>query len=197
MVNNFLNLRNLLAFDTEDDFYYVSIIRRRKDNPHLTGNHRVIAHYYITSLQQLDELEEEMIGMCNGCNARAYINLNRRSFQRSYNEYNFKAAKQILGGHLPKVSATYHSVIGKFNSEPKETKVYVIDVDYEDIKPGEGPEISDYIDTLYPRGNKTLFVNPTINGFHIISKPFNVGDFKKKYPQVQIHKDGPTILYAP
>jgi len=192
MINNLEQIKPFLEFDSEDEFYYLQIIRRRKDNPHLKGNHNVISHYYIKSIEDLEQKMEEIIGICDGANARAYIYLNRRSFKRCLKEYNYKAAKQELNNHIPIVSQTYHSVMGKFSSE--ENKLWIVDVD--DIDVGDGPVISDFLDTLYPRGvRKTQAVLKTKNGFHLITKGFNLGDFRKRYKDVDVKKDGPTILY--
>jgi len=37
---------------------------------------------------------------------------------------------------------------------------------------------------------------PTKSGVHIITRPFNLKKFKEKYPNVDVHKDNPTILYS-
>jgi hypothetical protein len=37
----------------------------------------------------------------------------------------------------------------------------------------------------------------TKSGFHIITQPFNVMKFKQKYPDVDIQKKNPTLLYYP
>ena len=194
MINNLEEIKHFLNFDSEDEFYYLPIIRRRKDNPHLKGNHNVIAHYYIRSIEDLDRLMEEIIGICDGTNARAYLYLNRRSFKRCFKEYNYKAAKQELNDHTPIVSQTYHSVVGKFSSE--ENKTWVVDID--GVEVGDGVIISDFLDSIYPRGvRKTQAVFKTKNGFHLITKGFNLAEFKKRYPDIDVHKDGPTVLYVP
>ena len=38
---------------------------------------------------------------------------------------------------------------------------------------------------------------PTKNGHHLITKRFDVMEFKKKYPDVDIQKKNPTLLYLP
>ena len=38
---------------------------------------------------------------------------------------------------------------------------------------------------------------PTKNGYHIITKPFNLKQFKDKYSDIDVHKNNPTILYIP
>ena len=38
MVNNFDKIRNFLTFNSSDDFYFIQILKRRKDNPTLFKN---------------------------------------------------------------------------------------------------------------------------------------------------------------
>jgi hypothetical protein len=38
---------------------------------------------------------------------------------------------------------------------------------------------------------------PTKNGVHLITKRFDVMQFKKQYPDVDIQKKIPTLLYLP
>ena len=42
-----------------------------------------------------------------------------------------------------------------------------------------------------------MSIIPTKNGLHLICRPFNVSKFKRIFPEIDIHKDNPTILFAP
>ena len=45
-------------------------------------------------------------------------------------------------------------------------------------------------------GNSKIYaIIPTKNGHHIITKPFDVRNFSSQYPDIEIHKNNPTILY--
>jgi len=50
---------------------------------------------------------------------------------------------------------------------------------------------------IQPVGNKIEKVIPTKNGFHLITGKFNVIEFKKLYPEVDIQKKNPTLLFLP
>jgi hypothetical protein len=50
---------------------------------------------------------------------------------------------------------------------------------------------------IQPVGNKIEKVIKTKNGFHLITGKFNVLEFKEKYPDVDIAKKNPTLLYYP
>ena len=51
------------------------------------------------------------------------------------------------------------------------------------------------INTIEPKGDKILAVIPTLNGVHLITKPFNLQKFKELYPLIDVHKNNPTLLY--
>ena len=55
----------------------------------------------------------------------------------------------------------------------------------------------DDIDTLEPYSMDTKYITniPTKSGWHIITTPFNLQQFKEKYPDIDVHKNNPTILY--
>jgi hypothetical protein len=48
-----------------------------------------------------------------------------------------------------------------------------------------------------PEGDKIEAVIPTKNGYHFITKKFDVVEFKKRYPEVDIQKKNPTLLFIP
>jgi hypothetical protein len=56
-----------------------------------------------------------------------------------------------------------------------------------------------YITELQLEANKTLGMTfiKTKSGFHIVTQPFNVMKFKERYPDVDIQKKNPTLLFVP
>jgi hypothetical protein len=46
-------------------------------------------------------------------------------------------------------------------------------------------------------GPKIEAIIPTKNGHHLITKKFDVKKFKDKYPDVDIQKKNPTLLFLP
>ena len=54
------------------------------------------------------------------------------------------------------------------------------------------------IDTLEPYSIDTKYITniPTKSGWHIITTPFNLQQFKEKYPNIDVHKNNPTLLYC-
>lgn len=47
MVDNFDLIKSLLKFESKDDFYYLQIIQRSKDNPDIGVNNRLVRSYCI------------------------------------------------------------------------------------------------------------------------------------------------------
>ena len=73
-VDNFDLVSKLMNFNSDDDFYFVEIIKRKKDNPNDAFKYRqFITYYWITSTSQLQSLKQEIIDVCKTNNARAYI----------------------------------------------------------------------------------------------------------------------------
>lgn len=81
-VDNLKHVLPFLTFTSEDDFYYLQILKRVKDNPGLGRNSRVVKNYYLTSQEQLIKKYEEIKDLCRTFNARASIRLNKRSFEK-------------------------------------------------------------------------------------------------------------------
>lgn len=86
LLDNFSKIANLLTFATSDDFYYVQIIKRFKDNPNdskNSGNYHGGAWYLggmrIHSAQELMGNKNAIQSICDANNARAYITINSRS----------------------------------------------------------------------------------------------------------------------
>jgi len=53
------------------------------------------------------------------------------------------------------------------------------------------------IERIKPIGNKLIDIIPSKNGYHVITSPFDVSEFSKSFPNIDIHKDNPTNLYIP
>lgn len=49
----------------------------------------------------------------------------------------------------------------------------------------------------YKVGPKIEAIIPTKNGHHLITKRFDVKKFKEKYPNIDIQKKNPSLLFLP
>lgn len=196
MINNLEQIKSILKFES-DYFYFIQIIQRKKEIPELGSNNRVIHSYMISSLEKLEKVEAEIIQMCQMFNARAYIHLNRRKWDRISLECLRHNAELIANGQHDGIKSSLETVIGRHNCEPKGEKTWIVDID--DVETVSQLMMA-YIDFgCEPKTDheKIIATIPTKNGFHLITKPFNTQTFSEKYPEIDIHKDNPTILFVP
>jgi hypothetical protein len=203
-VNNFKQIRDLLEFRNNDDFYFLQILQRKKDHKEgqkvngTNNNSRLVKAYFIKSVEHFDFVEDEVIKLCELFNARAGINLNRRSFKKMALQHLKKCTDQILNEDYTKAHRAYNTVSGAFMSESD--KKWIIDLDGEIESHDDFIElISGYIAHLMPNigESKVICKIPSKNGAHLITSSFNLGEFKKALPEIEVHKNNPTNLYIP
>lgn len=197
MVNNFDQIKQLLKFENENEFYFVQILQRKKENPELGRNNRLVKAYYIYSIEKLEKYKEEIIKMCEVFNARAYIHLNRRNSKQVGFEMMELLATNLKLNQTDFLGNLYNSVCGHHHSD--KDKTWIIDIDnpdFDNFNAGLMEEYWQFIHDIEPVGPKILAAIQTKNGFHHLSKPFNSQKFSEKYPQIQLHKNNPTILFA-
>jgi hypothetical protein len=70
-------------------------------------------------------------------------------------------------------------------------------VDIDDKDENELAKTISVVDETRPIGSKVEAVIPTKNGYHLITKRFDVEMFRKSYPQLDIQRKNPTLLYFP
>lgn len=207
-VNNFDIIRTLLNFRSEDDFYFCQTLQRKKDNPDFTRSTKVINMYLVDSLEKFDRYRPRIIAECNHYGARAYFNLNRRSYKKVALGVLQETARFVSQETYKPVKNIYTKVCGQFSNE-KEEKKWILDVDnLEDIDllykfdNPEGRRNTMMIRTINNskpeiNGSKILASIPTRNGYHLVTCPFDTREFKCEFPDVEIHKNNPTVLYIP
>jgi len=204
MIVNYTQISRELEWRSDDDFYHLQILKRKKEHPDLGSNSYMVKAYFITSKESLAFHWPEIKCLCDFHNARAGINLNRRSFKKLSMKTVSKVIGQIENEDFKSVRKAYNSVCGAHMNE--EEKKWIIDIDTKDEE--ERIFSSDAMLKCDPPGPKVLFTLETKNGYHQITKPFNVKQYeemykgKKGYPKSKfekpdIQKNNPTILYIP
>lgn len=201
MTDNFEQIMKLLKFESEDDFYHLQILKRKKEHPELGSNSQVIKTYYIRSVEHLDAVGPEIVALCDFHGARAYINLSVRSFEMVAFHTLKKVTDIIMNRDYKSVRNAYDSVCGAYATGKE--KRWVIDLDEADQVSPLMCAFIEYrcepITKLTPDGSlensKCLDIIPTKNGIHLITKPFNLEKFKREYPGIDVHKNNPTVLY--
>lgn len=196
MIDNIEQITDLLNFEDEGDFYMLYVLKRKKDQPEgERDNHqsvRTIKTYCVESVEYLEKRYDEIKMLCEVFKARAYIHVQKQNhFEVSLNLL-IEISQRIKNG-VHKQQHVFDSVVGKLQTKEKR---WVVDVDTKD--PAEVLKVKGVIDNVCkPDGIKTLELIRTKNGFHWVTNKFDVMEFKKHFPDVDIQKKNPTLLYYP
>jgi hypothetical protein len=195
MINNIELINPLLNFDNEDDFYMLYIFKRKKDQPEgERDNHqsvRTIRSYCISSIEQLEKRYDEIIQLCEMFKARAYIHIQKQNHKDVSLDMLVDLAQRIKSGQHQQQNL-FDSIVGQMKTYEKR---WIVDVDTKDVD--IILKIRYTINIIRPEGLKIHRTIPTKNGVHLITDRFDVMEFKKHYPEIDIQKKNPTLLYYP
>jgi len=193
-IDNFNQIKEILDFSSDDGYYFLELIKRRKDFPADADvkDHEVLYKYFISSKEKLEKIETEVKTLCDLLNLRAYINLNRKSKKKTTMLLMKECLSMIENDDYHKLKSRVDSAAGQCNGD-KATRTFLIDVDTKN--PTTLEIVISSIENVDP--NVKHFILPTVNGYHIISTPFNVQEFNKlvKDENVTIKHNSPTLLY--
>jgi hypothetical protein len=195
MINNLELIKPLLNFENEGDFYMLYIFKRKKDQPEgERDNHqsvRTIKTYCVESVEYLENRMEEIIQLCEMFKARGYIHIQKQNHKDVSLNMMVELAQRIQNGqHNQK--GLFDSVVGKLKTLEKR---WIVDIDTKDEN--TILNIRYAINICKPEGLKIHRSIPTKNGYHLITDRFDVMEFKKHYPEIDIQKKNPTLLYYP
>jgi hypothetical protein len=195
MIDNLKLIKPLLNFENEGDFYMLYILKRKKDQTTDKANHqsvRTVKSYCVESVEYLEKRYEEIQQLCEIFKARAYLYVQKQNHYDVSLELMIALANKIRNGQH-KQQHLFDSVVGQVRTLEKR---WIVDIDTKDNK--ELLEVQQWIDHCRPHGeDKIVMMIPTKNGVHLITKRFDVIEFKKHYPEVDIQKRNPTLLYYP
>lgn len=206
MVDNFNVIRGFMKFENPGDFYFLELLQRKKDGNNVVNGHhntsRLIKDYYISSLEQYDNLKDEIVEKCNSNNARAYIRLNKRNYKTvslAFAEQMLMKVRTSQDFRNPKTEIA--SIVGQYHDAGKE-KTWIVDLDDVGIDDPKVKKVIDIIAKVEPFDvEKVLSGIPTKSGLHLITKPFNHQKFSTMVMEelgenIDVHKDNPTVLYV-
>ena len=205
-VNNFKLIESLLDFSSNDDFYFLQILKRKKENPEVPSNHnnnkRSIRTYYVTSLEHFKSIETEVKAICLATNSRAYIHPTKRSFKKTGKLFAIQVMEIVFNEEYSHIYKAFNTACGHIESRCG-TKLWVIDIDDSFEVTQQYLEIlNKYVWEDYSKTGRReiLTIIPTKNGYHIITKPFRVDTFLQdcsiaKLSNPDIQKNNPTLLY--
>ena len=206
MRDNFHIIEPLLDFKEPNTFYFIQILKRRKDNPGLKTDVQTIDNLYIYTPEDLNKLREKIVERCTKNNARAYINLNRLDTEKIALQTLRKIADLVIQGDYRAVKNAYSSVYGTYHSESEKRWVVDIDSDVIHLKDEVRQVIENLQREIKGHNYRILAEVPTRSGVHLITNPFNMHLFRKimaeranpaedGYLKIDVQKNSPTILY--
>ena len=183
----------------EDEFYFLQILVRGKDGHHVSGNNknRLVKYYTITSAEQLMNLKPEILAICHVDNARAYIHPTKRNAKEVANLAVELAVHTFVSQNWIGFKSMYSTACGQ--SFVKGDKKFIVDLD--DIH-DDDPILDEIRNKIYSyrchggeNSDKVFMTVPTKSGVHLVTWPFDIGQFTKDFPGIDIHKNNPTLLY--
>ena len=196
MIDNIELIKPLLNFENEGDFYMLYVFKRKKDQPEgERDNHqsvRTIKTYCVNSVEYLEKRYDEIKQLCEMFKARAYIHVQKQNHKDVSLDMMVSLAERIRNGQNIQ-KGLFDSVVGQIKTYEKR---WIVDVDSKDTK--ELLKVKLAIDSCPPFGkDKIISEIPTKNGYHLITERFDVMEFKKHFPDVEIQKKNPSLLFLP
>jgi hypothetical protein len=195
MIDNLELIKPLLNFSEPGDFYMLLVLKRKKDQPEgERDNHqsvRTIKTYCVESIEYLEKRYEEIKQLCEMFKARAYIHIQKQNHRDVSLNMMVALAQRIQDGNH-KQQGLFDSVVGQLKTYEKR---WVCDVDVKDTQFVEN--VVKFINSLKPEGSKCEAVIPTKNGYHLIAQRFDTKTFSEEYPEIQIQKKNPSLLFLP
>lgn len=197
MINNMNLILPYFYFNEANNmFMHCQIMQRSKDHPGEKVRKSPIKTYFVQSREHLERIMPEIIMLCEHYGARAYINLSAKDFAELQKLMLFKLSNEIYQGTVRNPRLCLHSAAGELKSRgPK----WVIDVDDISIKEDIIKELEEEFRLpKYPNTQYLYGEIPTVNGCHLIVRPFDIRQFSSRFPDVDVHKNsGGTLLYYP
>lgn len=193
-IDNFSLMEKLFPCK-EDEFYFLQVIVRGKDND--MNKNRMVKFYTIRSFEHLLQVKDEVIALCRVNNARAYMHPTKRNVKEVANLVLELTAHAFVSQQWSGLKSVYSTACGK--SYVNGDKKFIVDLDDIEIGSESFKEIESFIAKLRGRGgegaSKTFMAVPTVHGCHLITYPFDLGEFGRIFPGIDVHKNNPTLVY--
>ena len=186
---------SLVQFDPEM-YYFINLIQRRKDIPGLSRPEKKVDTFYVHTAEKFEKVWPHIVEKCESTGARAYINLNRRSWERTHLNMLKLIADNLSAGQLTSGPGLWDRAAGI--SSAQKPKLWVLDCDREH---------AEHLDTICDivisiKNGQVIGRVPTLNGTHLITHGFDTRSLRAQLTAhgiapIEVHDDGPTLLYCP
>lgn len=207
-VDNMIDARDyLLDFQSDDDFYLLEVIRRKKDNFGMDQQELRLGSWYVTSKEMFDEILDEVETLCASKNARAYLNPNPKSKKKT----TVRLMKNLFGMIE---NDNYQKLFGQMTKAASECPTqsgrskFILDIDGVRTNSWDDDKIHDNVCVptielvkMCTDAYKPPVIFYTRNGVHIITDPFDVAKFNRLLDEnkfnftVDIKHNCPTLVY--
>ena len=180
----------------QGDFFFVQVMQRNKEKNNVSSSGYVIKDYHFFDKETFLAKKEEITTLCKAFDARAYFWINPRNCKQVQYEI-IREALEAIECNSKKLFKCVSKAIGQRRNTDYKSK-WILDFDTKDWN-----LINKYLDLVRkcrPNVNKILYYVPTVNGIHVITLGFDLGQFKQelaiaKLDNIDIHKDNLTVLY--
>lgn len=203
MINNINLILPYFYFNKGNNmFMHCQIVQRSKDHNGEKVKTGVIKTYFIRSSEHLKELMPEIILLCEHYGARAYINIAGKDLDQLQKLTLKKLCDDVCHNNIRNPIKCLNSAAGELKSRnPK----WIIDIDDISVK----DSVINWLDIDFKANKKTEFLYPgdivylldeipTVQGCHLIVRPFNLKKFSEVFPDIDVHKNSMgTLLYYP
>lgn len=178
------------GLESNKDYYMqVEIIQRKKDGVNVgnstSNDNRSIKKFYPTSVESLLAYKERIIDIVKRNNARAYIYPAYISKKQVYHKLLLDLVSKVTSENFDK---PVENLAPALCSQCLTSKYLIFDVDSKD--PDKLKTTLDTVSSL----SKSITVLNTVNGFHILCKPFNYTEIECG-SDVELKTKNPTLLY--
>lgn len=198
MLYNFNRFEQQLKFESEHDFYFIQVIKRNKDQKDDIGkNSIVIKDFFINSIRDYKDKKSKMQDLADENNARVMGRLNVRNYEKLSLKMMKLMVEYIESKTYIGMNNMLAKVAGQYHSDPN--KKWLLDFD-EPFDQDKYNNLDLILHGIEPRDFNTKVIGhfPSPNGYHVITRPFNLKKFKEtEYGNIDVHKDNPVNIYVP
>lgn len=199
MIDNFVEINHIFFNQREqlenDYFYHLQIIQRKKDIEGLGCNNILLKAIIIDDDHPLDKFKDDIIKMCELYQARAYINVGPKSKKKVAVQMLQDLAQCFAKNDFNYTKRLWNTAAGTVSPFLKR---WIIDCDIaEEFTMEDRQNVINIVHESNPEGYKMIGIIPTLHGYHIITTPFDLRRLKEEYPNLDVHKNNPTVLYVP
>ena len=202
MVNNFDQIEKLLEFSNDGDFY---LVRVYKVDESKNGDYN-IKDFGITSIENLNEVKNQIIELCIMNGAHAYIYLNRRNFKSVGLKMIGKISESMAMENYADIQEAYRFSCLESHSEPEESEKWSLELF--DFTEEEDHFVQGVLGAISPEGPKVKASVPGTqlselqSSLNLVTNQFDSALFFEKYHEIWktaktifLEKDAQVLLF--